>query len=139
MSAPETTNIIQDLAEVTGLPTLAIEAGFLLILMILILVVVLVVEAIWRIKKEMVKFNLGVGYISLLLKIGIDKRKISLGEFDFRVDEWKDDTKFVVLAMLQKGLSDNEITNVVDVSRAYIKQTRKWAINEGILFKKVLR
>ena len=139
MPAFETTSIIQDLAEITGMSTLAIEIGFLLILTTLILAAVLVVEAILRIKKEMVKFSLGVGYIAHLLKIGIDKQKISQGYFDFRVEEWKEDTRFVVLAMLQQGMSDNEIDNVMDVSQAYINKIRRWAMNEGILFKKVLK
>ena len=139
MSASETTSFIQDLAEITGLPPLAIETGFLLIFIILILIVVLFVQAILRIKKETVKFSAGVGYIAHLLKIGIDKRKIEQGYYDFREEEWKDDTRFLVVAMLQQGLSDKEITDAIDVSQAYINKIRKWAMDEGILFKRVLK
>ena len=139
MSASETTSIIQDLAEITGLPTLAIETGFLFILMTLILFAVLVAQAILRIKKEMVKFSSGVGSIAYLLKIGIDKRKISQGYFDFRVEEWREDTRYVILALLQQGMSDDEISKAMDVSKAYINKVRRWAMDEGILFKKVLK
>jgi hypothetical protein len=139
MPASETISIIQNLADVIGLPALAIETGFLLIFMILILLVVFFVRAILRIREETIKFSAGVGYIANLLKTGIDKRKIAQGYYDFRVEEWKDDTRNVVLAMLQKGMSDNEIMEEIDVSQAYINKVRKWAINEGILFKKVLK
>lgn len=139
MPASEPTAIIQDLAEITGLPTLAIETSLILILITLILIIVLFVQAALRIKKETVKFSAGVSYVAHLLKVGINKRKIAQGYYDFRVEEWKDDTRYVVLAMLQKGLSDNEITDAIDVSQAYINKIRKWAINEGILFKRVLK
>ena len=124
MSSFEITTIIQDLSELTGLSSLAIEIGFLLILTALVLAVVFVIEAIFRIKKEMVKLSSGAGYIAHLLKVGADKRKVSQGYFDFRVEEWKEDTRFVVLALLQKGMSDNEICNAMD---------------EGKLFKRMLK
>ena len=139
MPESETISIIQDLTEITGLPTLVIETGFLLILMALILLAVLFVKTILRIKRETIKFSAGAGYIAHLLKIGINKRKIAQGYYDFRVEEWKEDTRYVVLAMLQQGLSDSEITDSIDVSQAYINKIRRWAINEGILFKKVVK
>ena len=105
----------------------------------LILLVVFFVRAILRIREETIKFSTGVGYIANLIKTGIDKRKIAQGYYDFRVEEWKDDTRNVVLAMLQKGMSDNEIMEEIDVSQAYVNKIRKRAINEGLLFKKVVK
>jgi hypothetical protein len=52
MPTSETISIIQNLADVIGLPPLAIETGFLLLFMILILLIVLFVRAILRIKEE---------------------------------------------------------------------------------------
>ena len=137
MSSFEITTIIQELSRITGLSTLAIEIGFLLILTTLVLAAVFVLEAFFRIKKEMVKLSSGVGYIAHLLKIGIDKRKISQDHFDFRVEEWKEDTRFLVVAMLQQDFTDNEICNAMDVSKEYINEVRRWAMKKGILFKRV--
>jgi hypothetical protein len=123
----------------TGLPLTAIEIGIAILLTATFLTLLVAFLTIFGIRKEIIKLNLGVGYLQRLLTVAADKRRISLGYYDFRVDEWKEDTKFVVLAMLQKGVSDNEIPNVIDVSQAYINQIRRWAINEGILFKKVLK
>ncbi len=123
----------------TGLPFSAIEVGIAILLTAFVLTLLVAVLSILGIRKEIIKLNLGVGYLQRLLTVTADKRRISLGYYDFRVDEWKEDTKFVVLAMLQQGVSDNEITNVIDVSQAYINQIRRWAINEGLLFKKVLK
>ena len=123
----------------TGLPFSAIEVGIAILLTASVLTLLVAVLSILGIRKEIIKLNLGVGYLQRLLTVAADKRRISLGYYDFRVDEWKEDTKFVVLAMLQQGLSDHEITNAVDVSQAYINQIRRWAINEGLLFKKVLK
>jgi hypothetical protein len=121
------------------LPLLAIEVGIVILLTAFVLTLLGAVLTILRIRKEIIKLNLGVGYLQRLLTVVADKRRISLGYYEFRVDEWKEDTKYVVLAMLQQGVSDHEITNVVDVSQAYINQIRRWAINEGLLFKKVLK
>ena len=136
MSTSDTISIIQDIAEITGLSTLAVETGLLLLITFLFLVVLFVVVALLRIRKEMIKFNLGAGHLARLLTMATDKRKVSLGYFDFRVDEWKEDTKFIVLEMMQQGKSNEEITKVIDVSPAYINEVRKWALKKGILFKK---
>ena len=48
----ETTNIFQKIALSTGLSSLAVEVGFLLVAMFLILVAILVVLAILKIRKE---------------------------------------------------------------------------------------
>ena len=123
----------------TGLPLSAIEVGIVILLTAFVLTLLGAVLTILRIRKETIKLNLGVGTLQRLLTIIADKHRIPLGYYEFRVDEWKEDTKYVVLAMLQQGVSDDEITNVVDVSQAYINQIRRWAINKGLLFKKVLK
>ena len=122
-----------------GLPLSAIEVGIAILITAIGLTLFIAFWSILGIRKEVIKLNSGVGYLKQLLTVVSDKRRISLGYYEFRVDEWKEDTKYVVLAMLQKGVSDDEITNVVDVSQAYINQIRRWAINKGILVKKVLK
>ena len=49
--------MIHRIAELAGLPPLAVEAGFLLLLTIIFLIVVLLVLAIFRIKNEIIKIS----------------------------------------------------------------------------------
>jgi hypothetical protein len=90
MSASEPTSIIQYIAVITGFPALAIEAGFLLLITALLLIFILVVLVILRIKKEMIKFNLGAGYIARMLTRGAEDLKIARGYYDFNEEEWRD-------------------------------------------------
>jgi hypothetical protein len=48
-----------------------------------------VVLAISRIKKEMIKFNLGADYIARMLARGAEDLKIAQGYYDFNEEEWR--------------------------------------------------
>ena len=123
----EATTIFQKIAVSIGLPSIAVEVGFLILLTALLLIFILVVLAILRVKKEMVKMNTTVTYIARLLhqgQIKIQAGKIAQGYYDFKPDEWREDSKFIVLEMLQQGKSDTEILKEIDVSPAYINKVR---------------
>jgi len=136
MEELENTIIFQEIAESIGLPPLAIEVGFLLLLTALILIIVLVVEAIFKIRKEIIKFRLGADHIASLLTRGIEEFKLNSGVYDFNPGEWRDDTEDKVLRMLQEGKTHDEIKSNLEVSETYIKGVRKWAITNGSLLKK---
>jgi hypothetical protein len=129
--------IFQKIAESIGLPLLVIEVGFLLIVSTLILSVVLVSGAVIRIAKEMIKFNIGVDYVSSMLAREVEEEKIESGQFDFNPGEWREDTREKVLIMLQEGKSHAEIISKLEVSESYIKGVTRWAFEEGSLFKKI--
>jgi hypothetical protein len=156
MTGSETTDVFEKIAISIGLPSLAVEVGFLLFVIILILVVILVVLAMLRIKKEMIKFDIGVHYIARLLTKGADELKIAQGYYDFNVDEWqngfartkdvsglyeetvkpnerREDTKYMILEMLLEGKSYDEIIKKVDVTRDYISKIKLWAKKEGFI------
>ena len=59
--------IIQRIAEFTGMPLLAVEAGFLLLLTIIFVIIVLLVLAIFRIKNETIKISYTTNYITRLI------------------------------------------------------------------------
>jgi hypothetical protein len=123
----ESTTIIHKIAVSIGLPTLAVEVGFLVLLTALLLVFILVVLTILRVRKETIRMNYTVTYIARLLNQGhrnIQAGKIAQGYYDFKPDEWREDSKFIVLEMLQKGKSDYEIMKKIDVSPAYINKVR---------------
>ncbi len=129
----ESTNIFQKIVMSTGLPSLAVEVGFLLVVMFLILVVITVVLAILRIRKEMVRMNKTANYIAGLLTRGAADRKISTGYYEFKPDEWKEGTRRLVVEMLQQGKPYNEILKEVDVTKAYIGEVKLWAKKEGLI------
>ena len=133
MEGLENTTIFKEIAEFIGLPPLSVEVGFLLLLTALILIIVLVVEAIIKIRKETVKFKLGVDYIAVMLNRGFQESKINRGIYDFNPGEWRDDTKDKVLKMLQDGKTHDEIKASLEVSEPYIKGVRKWAFDAGCL------
>ena len=136
MEGLESATIVQKIAGWSGLPPLAVEAGFLLFLTGLILLMVFIVEAILRIRKEFIKLNQGAGYILHLLTRG-DEHPPALGDDHFfNPIESPDDIRVVVLKMLQEGKTHDEIKEHLDVSEPYIKGVRKWAFDEGTLFKK---
>ena len=118
-------NLIRDIAELFGLPPLAVETGLLLILAAFIIIFVLLLEAIIRIRKEMIKLSLRANYIAGLLTRGITDYKVKSGVFDFNPAEWQDDTREKVLMMLQNGNSIEEIASQLEVSESYIKEVRK--------------
>lgn len=91
MSTSEATSIIQDITISTGFPTLAIEAGFLFLITASFVIFILVVLVILRIKKEMIKFNLGADYIARMLTRGAEDLKIARGYYDFNEEEWRND------------------------------------------------
>ena len=136
MGELKNTIIFQEIAESIGLPQLAIEVGFLLLLIALILIIVLVVEAMIKIRKETIKFRLGADHIASLLIRGIEEFKLNSGVYDFNPGEWRDDAEDKVLRMLQEGKTHDEIKANLEVSETYIKGVRKWAFDEGSLFKK---
>jgi hypothetical protein len=128
MTLSETATIFHKIAVSMGLPTIAVEVGFLILLTALLLIFILVVLAILRVKKEMVKMNSTATYIARLLNQGqrkIQAGKIAQGYYDFRPDEWREDSKFIVLEMLQQGKSDTEILKEIDVSPAYINKVKR--------------
>ena len=134
----ETLSFIQRIADFTGLPTLVIETGFLLILTFIILIIILVWLANFRIKKEMIKLNRSAEYIAALLTKGYKnfvKDKIAQGYYEFKPEEWKDDTREKVLYMLQDGKSYNEIVEKLDVTKSYISEIELWAKKEGFLIR----
>ena len=131
----ETTAIFEKIAVSMGLPTIAVEVAFLLFLIALLLVFILVVLAILRVRKEAIKMNYTATYIAGLLNQGhknIQAGKIAQGYYDFKPDEWREDSKFIILELLQQGKSDNEIMNEIDVSPAYISKVRRQATSRGI-------
>jgi hypothetical protein len=124
----ETTTIFQKIADSMGLPALAVEVGFLLLLTALLLLLILVVLAIFRVRKEAIRMNYTATYIARLLnqrQKNIQAGKIAQGYYDFKPDEWREDSKFIVLELLQQGKSENEIMKEIDVSPAYINNVKR--------------
>ena len=132
MTAAESTSVFQKIAMTTGLPSLFVEAGFLLLMMVLFLIIVLVLLAIFRIRKEMVRMNHVANYIAQLLKRGYKELNLSQEYYDFRADEWREETKYIVFEMLKKGKSYDEIAQKVDVSQAYVNLIKRLAIKKGV-------
>ena len=128
--------LIGEIAELFGLPSLAIEAILLMILTTFIVIFVFIFEAIIRIKKEMIKFSLGANYIASLLTRGANEYKQKSGVFDFHSGEWQDDIEEKILMMLHEGKSIDEIRSQLQVSESFINEVRKWAYDEGTLFTK---
>ena len=123
----ESATVFNKIAVAIGLPSIAVEAGFLLLLTALLLILILVMLAILRVRKETIRLNYTATYIARLLNQeykNIQARKIAQGYYDFKPDEWREDSKFIVLEMLQQGKSDNEIMKEIDVSPAYINKVR---------------
>ena len=94
--------MIQKIVDFTGLPSLFIETGFLLLMTFLIIIVVFLVLAIFRIKNEMIKMGYTINYIARLLERGYKTRKLYKVNYDLQTEE-------IVLEMLQQGKSYKEI------------------------------
>lgn len=121
--------IIHKIAEFTGLPLLAVEAGFLLLLTIIFVIVVLLVLAIFRIKNEIIKISYTANYITRLIERGYKDRKLHKVNYDFKTEQ-------MILDMLQEGKSYDEIIKNIYVSEEYVEMIKGLADEEGLLPKK---
>ena len=78
--------MIHKIAVVTGLPLLAVETGFLLLLTIIFVIVVLLVLAIFRIKNEIIKISYTTNYITRLIERGYKDRKLFKVNYDLKTE-----------------------------------------------------
>ncbi|MGD8284889.1 MAG: hypothetical protein PVG08_12315 [Desulfobacterales bacterium] len=129
MAELETVSIIQEISTMTGLSSLAIETGVVLLLMFFIVIAVLGVLTILRIKKEIVKMSSVASSISQLLDRAYKKH------YGIRSDQLQKETKIIVLKMLRQGKSYDEILKKVRVSKDYISLIENLAIQKGLLKK----
>ena len=118
--------MIQKIAEFTGLPLLAVEAGFLLLLTIIFVVLVLLVLAIFRIKNEILKIGYTTNYIVRLIERGYKDRKLYKVNYDLKTEQ-------IILEMLQEGKSYSDIIKNIYVSEEYIEMIEQLAKEEGLL------
>ncbi len=100
--------MIHKIAEFTGLPLLAVEAGFLLLLTIIFVTT---------------------NYITRLLERGYKDRKLYKVNYDLKTEQ-------SVLDMLQAGKSCQEIIKNIYVSEEYVQMIEGLAEEEGLLAKK---
>ena len=118
--------MIHKIAEFTGLPLLAVEAGFLLLLTIIFVVLVLLVLAIFRIKNEILKISYTTNYIVRLIERGYKDRKLYKVNYDLKTEQ-------IILEMLQEGKSHADIIKNIYVSEEYIEMIEDLAHEEGLL------
>jgi hypothetical protein len=121
--------MIHKLAEFTGLPLLAVEAGFLLILTLIFVILALLVLAIFRIKNEIIKISYTTNYITRLLERGYKERKLYKVNYDLKTEQ-------NILDLLQAGKSCQEIIKQIYVSEEYVEMIEGLAEEEGLLEKK---
>ena len=121
--------MIHKIAEFTNLSSLVIETGFLLFLTFCIVVVVFLVLAVLRIKNEMIKMSYTINYIARLLERGYKSRKLNKVNYD-------PETEDIVLEMLQRGKSHNEIRKKIPVSKEYVEIIESVATQKGLLARK---
>jgi len=121
--------MIHKIAEFTGLPLLAVEAGFLLLLTIIFVIVVLLVLAIFRIKNEIIKMSYTTNYITRLIERGYKDRKLYKVNYDLKTEQ-------IILDLLQEGKSHAEIIKNIYVSEEYVEIIERLAEEEGLLPKK---
>ncbi len=121
--------MIHKLAEFTGLPLFAVEAGFLLILTLIFVILALLVLAIFRIKNEIIKISYTTNYITRLLERGYKERKLYKVNYDLKTEQ-------TILEMLQAGISCQEIIKQIYVSEEYVEMIEQLAEEEGLLEKK---
>jgi len=121
--------MIHKVAEFTGLPLLAVEAGFLLILTLIFVILALLVLAIFRIKNEIIKISYTTNYITRLLERGYKDRKLYKVNYDLKTEQ-------NILDMLQAGKSCQEIIKQIYVSEEYVEMIEGLAEEEGLLAKK---
>ena len=118
--------MIHRIAEFTGLPLLAVEAGFLLLLTIIFVILVLLVLAIFRIKNEIIKISYATNYITRLIERGYKDRKLYKVNYDFKTEQ-------MILDMLQEGKSYDEIIKNIYVSEEYAEMIKGLAEEQGLL------
>lgn len=118
--------IIHKIADLTGLPLLVVEAGFLLLLTFVFVILVLLVLAIFRIKNEIVKVSYATNYMTRLIERGYRDRKLHKVNYDLRTEQ-------VILDLLQQGKSCNEIIKNIYVSEEYVDMIKYLAEEEGLL------
>ncbi len=118
--------MIHKIAEFTGLPLLAVEAGFLLLLAIIFVIGVLLVLAIFRIKNEILKISYTTNYIVRLVERGYKDRKLYKVNYDLKTEQ-------IILDMLQEGKSYTDIIKNIYVSEEYIEMIASLAKEEGLL------
>ena len=118
--------MIHKIAEFTGLPLLAIETGFLLLLTIIFVIVVLLVLAIFRIKNEIIKLSYTTNYVTRLIERGYKDRKLYKVNYDLKTEQ-------IILDMLQAGKSHAEIIKNIYVSEEYVEIIEELAVEEGLL------
>jgi len=122
--------MIHKIAELTGLPLLAVEAGFLLLLTIIFVIVILLVLAIFRIKNEIIKISYTTNYMTRLIERGYKDRKLYKVNYDFKTEQ-------MILDMLQEGRSYEDIIKNIYVSEEYAEMIKGLAEEEGLLPKKM--
>ena len=120
--------IIQKIAEITGLPLLIVETGFLLVLTLIFVILVLLVLAIFRIKNEIIKVSYTTNYMTRLIERGYRDRKLFKVDYNLRAEQ-------VILEMLQQGKSYDEILKNIYVSEEYVDMIKDLAEEEGLLSK----
>jgi len=118
--------MIHKLAEFTGLPLLAIETGFLLLLTIIFVIMVLLVLAIFRIKHEIIKISYMTNYITRLIERGFKDRKLYKINYDLK-------TERMILDMLEQGIPSDQIVKNIYVSEEYVEMIAELAEEEGLL------
>ena len=121
--------MIHKIAEFSGLPLIAVEAGFLLLLTIIFVIVVLLVLAIFRIKNEIIKISYTTNYITRLIERGYKDRKLYKVNYDLKTEQ-------IILDMLQEGKSHSDILKNIYVSEEYVEIIEGLAEEEGLLPKK---
>jgi hypothetical protein len=122
--------MIHKIAELTGLPLLAVEAGFLLLLTIIFVIAILLVLAIFRIKNEIIKISYTTNYMTRLIERGYKDRKLYKVNYDFKTEQ-------MILDMLQEGKSYEDIIKNIYVSEEYAEMIKGLAEEEGLLPKKI--
>ena len=120
---------IHKIAEFTGLPLLALEAGFLLLLTIIFVIIVLLVLSIFRIRNEIIKISYTTNYITRLIERGYKERKLHKINYDLKTEQ-------IILELLQAGKSCEEIVKNIFVSEEYVEMIEGLAEEEGLLPKK---
>ena len=118
--------MIHKLAEFTGLPLLAIETGFLLLLTIIFVIMVLLVLAIFRIKHEIIKISYTTNYITRLIERGFKDRKLYKINYELK-------TERMILDMLEQGIPSDQIVKNIYVSEEYVEMIAELAEEEGLL------
>ena len=118
--------MIHKIAEFAGLPLLAVEAGFLLLLTIIFVIMVLLVLAIFRIKHEIIKISYTTNYITRLIERGFKDRKLYKINYDLK-------TERMILDMLEQGIPSDQIVKNIYVSEEYVEMIEELAEEEGLL------